>query len=79
MRYVALKDYINCDGGFVKTAEIVELHDDKFTAGLIEHGFIVKATTYDEIKNTALRITKFFTGLAEELCNKQSNKERGDE
>lgn len=70
MKYVVLKDYIDRDGNLVKTAEIVDLQVDKFTAGLIEHGFIVKATIYDELSAIAARASKALLDLSKELACK---------
>lgn len=56
MKYVVLKDYVDPAGKLIKTAEIVELPDDKFTGGLVQHDFIVKAKLYDELKALATKL-----------------------
>lgn len=50
MKYIAMSDYVNRDGELIRAADIIELLDDKFTAGLVKNGFIVRATAYDILK-----------------------------
>lgn len=80
MRYVVLKDYINPAGELIKTAEIVELPDDKFTSGLIQHDFITKAGVYDELRAMAVKMANSVSDMCEQIAKALgSTEDEGDE